>query len=223
MTEKDIRPIPKYIIEKIRILDKKYCPATNGHLRYYAYLAIWHKELVKVTVAVRHKYNKWYYKQCAVHGIDTEECLVKDMAYSYIGGYYVGWFEQGLTNYPKWYESPDWGYSQDKYFDPYAVVVNKEVALKIPEFKYSAIELYHDQDVLQYLRRYRQYPQIEYLTKLGFEKFTDSKMILSLVGKDKRFIKWLIQNKADLLNHSYDISVVIRAYKQYKPLDRLQS
>lgn len=54
MTEKDIRPIPKYILRLIEREDKKEFPTPNKQLRFYAYLAIWHKELIKVTVAVKH-------------------------------------------------------------------------------------------------------------------------------------------------------------------------
>ena len=48
MTEKDIRPIPKNILKRIRKLDGKYYPGPDGHVRCYAYLTTWRKELVKV-------------------------------------------------------------------------------------------------------------------------------------------------------------------------------
>ena len=60
MTDKDIKPIPKYILEKIKRKDKQLCPEQKGHFRFYAYLAVWKKELVKVTVAVRNYHKKWY-------------------------------------------------------------------------------------------------------------------------------------------------------------------
>ncbi len=105
MTEKDIKPIPKYILEKIRRKDKQYCTQQKGPVRFYAYLAVWRKELVKITVAVRNYRKQWYYKQVAVHGINTEICYVKDMKYSYYSGmrFQVGWYDQGLQSYRKWY------------------------------------------------------------------------------------------------------------------------
>lgn len=54
MTEKDIRPVPKYILKKIEREDAHRFPVPEKQVRFYAYLAIWKKELVKVTVAVRH-------------------------------------------------------------------------------------------------------------------------------------------------------------------------
>ena len=82
MTEKDIKPIPQSILKEIYKRDLKIDPWQTSIVRYYAYLAIWKKELVKVTVAVSTIQNKhWAYKQVAVHGIHTPICFVRDMEY----------------------------------------------------------------------------------------------------------------------------------------------
>ena len=46
----------------------------------------------------------------------------------------------------KWYEC------EDKYFNPYARLVNIEYVYKFEQFKYSACELYKGEDVIKYLR-----------------------------------------------------------------------
>lgn len=117
-------------------------------------------ELVKVTVAVRHHYKQWLYKQVAVHGLNSKECFVKDMVFYYIAGYQVGWYEQGLQKSERWYESTAWGRADDKYFDPFAPIVNREYLDKFPEYKYSVVNLYRGVDILKYLLYYKQYPQI---------------------------------------------------------------
>ena len=147
----DIKPIPKYIIAKIKQADKKRNPSPNGVKRFYSYYATWNNELVKVTVAVRHRYNTWLCKQVAVHGIDTDICLVKDMDYYYISGYVVGWFEEGVSKEPKAYEGNWWIYD-GKFFDPYAPIVNADYPLRFQEFKYSAVDLYTGDDKLKYLQ-----------------------------------------------------------------------
>lgn len=218
-----IKPIPKYIVEKIKKLDKKANPNPNGNTRYYAYLTTNDKELVKVTVAVRHKYTKWHYKQCAVHGVHSDECFVKDMALFYVCGYTVGWFAEGLTKYPKWYEDEEWGEADDKYFDPCAPVVNKEYIAKFPEYKYSAYEQYEGADILQYLRLYGKYPQTEYIVKLGLSRYVKSKQILDKAAKDKKFRKWLSTNRKELVKDHYYIQTVLIAYKKNKPLQEVQA
>lgn len=224
MTEKVVKPVPKYILAKIKRLDRKYCPAPQGHVRCYAYLAVWKKELVKITVAVKHYRRQWYCKQVAVHGLDSEKCLVKDMEYCYFTGmgFRFSWYEEGLQKYETWFER-GWCYAYDKYYDPYAQIVNPDCIDRLPEFRYCAHKLYHGGNLFKYLRLYRQYPWLELLMKLGFEKIAMSTTILKRCGTDKTFCKWLIANKALLQSRYYYIDVILRAYKTKQPLQRLQS
>lgn len=217
-----IKPIPKYIVERIKKADQKDYPSPSGRTRFYSYLTKNDKELVKVTVAVRHQYKKWYYKQCAVHGIHSEDCFVKDMYFHYVSGYVVGWYEEGLSKVRKWYEG-GWWEQYDKLCDPYAPVVNKEYLAKFPEYKYSAYDLYGGCDVLQYLRTYEKYPQTEYLVKLGFQNYAQSKQLLNMVAKDKQFRKWLSNNRKELNSDLYYISTIIQAYKKKEPLKEVQT
>ena len=176
MTEKDIRPIPKNILKRIRKLDGKYYPSPDGHVRCYAYLTTWKNELVKVTVAVKHRYKKWYCKQVAVHGLDSDKCFVKDMEYCYCAGmgFRFGWYEEGLQKYQQWYER-GWCWAYDKYYDPFAEIVNPHFIDRLPEFSYSAYKMYQGCNIFKYLRLYRQYPQLEMLMKLGFSRIALSR------------------------------------------------
>ena len=160
MKVEKIKPVPKYIVERIKRYDKENLTCAPGHTRFYSYLTKNDGELVKVTVAVRHHYKQWLYKQVAVHGLNSKECFVKDMVFYYIAGYQVGWYEQGLQKSERWYESTAWGCAEDKYFDPFAPIVNREYLDKFPEYKYSVVNLYRGVDILKYLLYYKQYPQI---------------------------------------------------------------
>ena len=224
MKDTYIRPIPKYILNKIRKRDNENYPNPDGHVRCYAYLTTWKNELVKVTVAVKHRYKKWYCKQVAVHGLNSEKCFVKDMEYCYCAsmGFRFGWHEEGLQKYKNWYER-GWCWADDKYYDPYAELINPYFIDSLPEFKYSAYKLYEGCNIFKYLRLYRQYPQLELLMKLGFTRIAMSTTILKRCGNDKAFCKWLIANKALLQSRHYYIDVIIRAYKTKKSLEKLQS
>jgi len=217
-----IKPVPKYIEKRIKIKDIKLYPNGSGNTRFYAYLTKNDKELVKVTVAVRNRYKKWYCKQVAVHGIHSEICFIKDIVYYYIAGYVVGWFDEGLSKTRKWFESNEWDFQDDKSFDPFAPVVNKEYLGKFPEYKYSASEIYNGVDILQYLRLYEEFPQIEYLTKAGFQGYAKSKQLLRKISKDKKFRKWLINNRKTIFSNHYYISTILTAYNKNKPLAEIQ-
>lgn len=220
-----IKPIPKYIEKKIRLLDKKNCTEQKG-LRFYAYLTKIDKELVKITVALRNKTKKVVLlKQVAVHGVSSQDCYVKDLEYCYLGvyAYKVGWYEEGIKykydirpyyNDGKWYSAPS------KYYNVYATVVNLEYALKFKEFQYSAIELFKPICPIRYLRLYKEFPQLEMMAKFGFNTLATSRMILRKVGKDKKFAKWLIRNKDKLGGiNSYNVTPVIKAYNNQTDVD----
>ena len=213
-----IKPIPKYILKKIKLYDDKMKSSQPGRNRFYSYLTKNDGELVKVTVAVKEARKKWYCKQVAVHGVRSDKCFVKDMNYTYIGGYSVGWHAEGLTTYPKWYECGEWGYTTDDLFDPYAPIVNRDYIARLSEYKYSAVDRYTGIDVLKYLRTYEEFPELEYLTKLGLHNIALSKQILRLCRKDKKFRKWLANNRQDIVLSDYYVSSIIKAYKTGKPI-----
>lgn len=217
-----IKPIPQYILARIKKRDKEAHIYSQGKTRFYSYLTTNDKELVKVTVAVKYKDGNWYYKQCAVHGIHSDKCLAKDIACFYMCGYTVGWFDEGLQKRPKWYEDGEWYWNDDKLFDPFAPIVNKEYIAKFPEYKYSAYELYSGEDILQYLRIYEKYPQAEYLVKLGLMEYAKNKQILKKAGEDKRFRKYLSANRKEIKSNLYYISTVLQAYQKNKPLAEIQ-
>ena len=106
MTEKDIKPIPKYILRMIEREDKKEYPLPSKQLRFYAYLTKYRGELVKVTVAVKHYRKKLYCKAVAWHGVHSPVCFVKDLEYCYCGsmGFRVGWYGEGIQKERRWYE-----------------------------------------------------------------------------------------------------------------------
>ena len=217
-----IKPIPKYIEKKIKAMDRTY--PVRGRTRFYAYLTKNDGELVKVTVAVKEKKNKWCCKQVAVHGVHSDNCYVKDMEFTYVGGYIVGWYAEGFGKHKPWYEDGYWGWTDDKLFDPYAPIINREYILEhFPEYKFSAIDRFTGVDIFKYLRLYEQYPQIEYLTKLGLHNLAMSKQILKLCGQDKRFCKWLAQNRSTLNKSSLYIPVVLQAYKKNQNVLELQT
>ena len=218
-----IKPIPKYIEQRIKKRDLKDLPVQNSYTRYYAYLAKNDGELVKVTVAVRNYRGGWYCKQVAVHGVHSERCYVKDLMRCYIGGFHTGWHAEGLYKHKKWYEDGEWGWNYDKELDPYAPVVNMEFIGKFPEYKYSGYQFYMRHNVLQYLRIYEQFPQAEYLVKLGLCCLAMRKKILRKIETDKPFRKWLSAHREELKDPTLYVPSILTAYKTGKPVAEIQA
>ena len=219
-----IKPIPKYIKKLIHKIDLERYPAQDGIVRFYSYLTKNDGELVKITVAVKTKYKThWHCKQVAVHSINSARCFVKDMCFYYISGYHVGWFEEGLTRTPKWYESSDWGWAEDKYFDPHAKLVNKDFVAKSSEFKYSAFNLADGDRIIQYLRTYKQFPVTEYLLKLGLSRYVKGTILLKRLTKNKDFRKWIARHRDELLKDFYYTNTIFKAFKENRSLVEIQA
>ena len=220
-----IRPIPKKIEKRILAYDAEH--ADNKGLRFYAYLTTIRRELVKITVAVRNKGKRAkLIKQVSIHGVYSDKCLVRDIEYNYMGGYRVGWFEEGIRypyNMPPYYNDGKWYPVEYKYFNPWAPVINPKFALSLPKFRYSAVDIQDPPCIVTYLRTYLKYPQLEYLVKAGLGKFADSKLILEKIGQDKSFRRWLMANREELIHNYYYVDVVLRAYRTGKPLATLQA
>ena len=219
-----VKPIPKYILAKIKREDKVSYHVHAGNQRFYAYLATWKKELVKITVAVKEHKGKWYCKQVAVHGLRSPNAIVKDVEYFFLGGYVVGWHDLGLYKNRKAYEDGKWYSCERKYFDMYAPVVNLEYLERFPEYKYSVYQNYPGSEIFRYLRFYEEYPQAEYLIKSGLKAYALSKTLVRQMQKDKSFHKWLIANRDfKMTQGGYYCHVLLKAYKQNLDLKNLQA
>ena len=70
MTEKDIRPIPKYIRNGYGNLTANTIQFLMVSVRCYAYLTTWKNEAYEVTVAVKHR-QKVVLQTGRVHGLDS--------------------------------------------------------------------------------------------------------------------------------------------------------
>ncbi len=221
VTEDNIRKIPKYMLDKIKEIDIKQNPKPSGNTRFYTYYTKFKNELCSVTVAVRNHYKKWYCKQVVVHGIHNDKVLLRDIGMT-MGFIKVGWYREGISKYPKWLDY-DWDWNYDKYFQMNtATIVNKEYILTLPEYKYSAINLYNQTDIFKYLRLYEKYPQCEYLVKADLSRYATSKQILQKCSKDKQFCKWLYNNKDEINKKYYYVETLTKAYRSKKSLKDIQ-
>ena len=219
-----LKPIPKYIAERIRRLDVKSNPQPSRYLRFYSYLSLWkRKELIKITVAVKHYRKKLYMKAVAVHGVHASRCYVKDLEYNHFSsmGFRVGWYSEGIQKYEKWFER-GWCWADDKYYDPYAPIVNLELIDKLPEYKYSAYKQYGYHDIFKYLRTYEKYPQAEMFVKFGLSKYALSKQLLEKTAKDKQFRTWLIKRRGELTSGYFYVSTILHAYRSGRSLKDTQ-
>ena len=214
-----IKPIPKTIVATIKREDKKHYKTPCGNTRCYSYLATWKKELVKITVAVKHYKEQWYCKQVAVHGLRSTNALVKDVEFFTVAGYVFGWHDIKACSRKKYWEDGKWYSCNGKYFDMFAPCVNLDYLERFPEYQYSEYKNAHFTEILGYLRLYEEFPEAEYLIKSGLKYYATSKTILRQIRKDKSFHKWLVVHRdSDMENGRYYCNSILYAYKYNLPL-----
>ena len=213
MNDINIKPIPKYIIKKIKNLDKN---TYFSNIRFYCYLTTIKKQLMKITVACKNYEGQWFCKQVAIHKVNGNKCLVKDISYS-IMGFYVNWYDENISKGTNGYDGR-WVEAEPKYFDPNAPILNKKYALKFEKYKYSVADKYPYPDLLKYLEIYEEFPEVEYLIKMGLYHLATKKTLLKKLKKDKQFRKWISKN-ADILKNEYgnypyfSTAIILYAYK----------
>ena len=223
ISKKDIKLTPKYMLEKIKKIDLKRCKEQTAQKRFYAYLAYWKKQLVKVTVAVRTKYNRWQCKQVAIHFLRSNLSYVKDLIFYPIWGYQVGWYDLGYDKKEKFYEDGQWYENDTNLFDPPAPIVNLDFLERFQEYKYSEYKNVPTANIFSYLHLYEEYPECEYLLKSGLNHYALYKTILRQIRKDKSFHKWLMAHKDYYMSNGYYYcKVLLKAYKKNLPLRSLQ-
>ena len=218
--EKHIKPIPDSLLKRLEKIDSE----SLEKIRFYRYYTIFNRELCMVYVAAKTYRRKRYFKQVAVHGIHSPECLVKDIEYSWCSmyGFKVGWYAEGLAKQKTWYETSYWCTAEDRFYKPSSELINPEFPLKLKNYKYSAIDKYTNEDKLQYLRIYEKYPKVELLVKAGLSLFATRKTIVEKLSEDKNFGKWMFKNKEELAKKHFYINALNKAYKLNKPLTEVQ-
>lgn len=221
MDKINIKSIPKYIIKKIKNKDKN----AFRDVRFYCYLTTIKKELAKITVACKYYEGQWFCKQVAVHIMNSKDCFVKDLNYSLMG-FYVNWYDKNITKGKNGYDGT-WKKAEYGYFDPDAIIVNKKYALKFEKYKYSVADKYPYPDLLKYLEIYEEFPEVEYLMKMGLYHLATKKTLLKKLKKDKLFRKWISKN-ADILKNEYgdypyfSTTIILYAYKNHISLFEAQ-
>lgn len=225
MTEKDIKPIPKYIMDEIYKRDIKIHPWQESMVRYYAYLTIWKKELVKVTVAVTTQKKQWCCKQVAVHGVNSSKLRQRHGIQLFRLRLSRRLVHGRIAAYQKRFEDGKWYTADTKYYDPYAPLINRSVIAKIPEYRYSAYQHYSGRDIISYLRIYSRFPQTEYMLKNGLCAYAENITLLKKFAKDKKFCQWFIRHRKELAlpyGNTYNITTIREAYKTDSPLKEVK-
>ena len=181
--------------------------ATALSITYYSVLE-WHKgELVSRVFATRKRKGELRVKE--VVRKTYKDNISKDIYFYYVSGYSVIWDEEDAIRKPWAYATSDW-FPDEKELGMYTQCINPEELYK-DKYKYCGYTPAQG-SLMAFLAMYEKNPEIEYFGKLGVKA---SKSLINK-AKDKKFVKWLIENQEDAkkygpkeilyaYNHNYKI------------------
>ena len=201
-----LEPMPKMVIDEIN------SEIFNHSQRYVAYLEKFGKEVI---------YRVWAYRRTKTYGLQHREVmrailgeeglLYRDMYLNYCGGYKVV-YKSSRGSSSNWYGYTYYAYDENDFGKwiwtdkvGVAIKVLNEELLQETNFKYSGYN--GNGNFLEWMRVYKEYPQVEFLGKLGYEP---SKKLLKKAAKDKAFCKYLA--KTDPHNN---INAIIYSYNHH--------
>lgn len=215
-----IKDIPqKY--KKIIITDYKKT-TENNITKYYSYLTKFNKTIAKITVAIKKHKNNYLIKQVAIHTLDGQ-AYARDMSFNYISGYTTYWYNEIDPENKIDYSLKEWYKCDYKWFNPYSKLININFLDEYDEYKYSCYNQKKDlNDILKFLRFYKQYPEVEILMKLDLEAYSLKTTLLKKLHNDKTFRKYIFKNK-DLINKIRPRTTsIITAYNKNKKIEEIE-
>ena len=169
-------------------------------------------------------YRVWAYKTTKKKGqqhrevirslVGKPQLIYRDMYLTQMGGYKVV-FEPSSSYSNSWYGYAYYSYSEADFGKWYvddkigvAIHILNMDMLKNTKFKYCGYQ--GNGDFLDWMRTYIEYPEVEFLGKLGFPP---SKKLLKKAAKDKAFCKYLSRvnpnNNINAICYAYDHNMTI--------------
>lgn len=190
--------------------------------RFYKFLTLNGDDVEIHTVACR--YGKGHYatrpvcvKEVAQASVDSERIFTRDVAFMQMSVYSVDWSKEGLTRCPEW-SSRGWfgnGYtaSSPMWKIQGKPVINPELLQQTERFKYCAWQPSCG-DILDYLKCYAKHPRIELLVKSGIEWMSCKTGFVMQIEKDKRLMRFVMDNIQDIKKYRYGIDAIRMAYSR---------
>ena len=188
--------------------------------RFYKFLTLEGADVEVRTVACR--YGKGHYairpvfmKEVHRCSVDTTRMFVKDVCYHHMSGYVVDWSREGLSKVPEWHANGWFGIGYQASSHIWKIrdrpVINPEVLQQTERFKYCAWQPSCG-DILDYLKVYAAHPRVELLVKAGLEVMGCKSGFVAQIEKDKRLMRFVMDNIASIKEFRYGVDIIRLAY-----------
>ena len=214
------KPLPAAAMRRILAFDRAKGYGPGGMLanrnRFYHYLTQSGSDVQIRTVAVKAARNNKQpmVKEVVRSSVDDPWIHVHDLAFLQMSGYFVDWAPEGFSELKHWAYGRRWDaspYALRCMWKIYAPVVNPELVKRTRRFKWSAWDPASGH-ILDYLKVYKEHPEIELLSKCGLGRFCTKPSIIRKLNDDRNFRKFFMQN-AEVIRET-GVDVILKAYSK---------
>lgn len=198
---------------------KKYAETNESNYGFAGWIRNWGDEIVLHIYAYRRRKNKPTDLREVIRICPSEEGMIqRDMYLTPMSGWRVI-FKPERKHSANWYgynyytiDESEWGkwHWQDKCGISYQILNLEEIEKS--RYKYSGYSEELNTGLIEYLRLWIEYPEVEYFGKAGI---APSKALIKKAKKDRDFITWLRRTPEI---ESYNPQSIIYAYDHKKPL-----
>lgn len=211
--EKEINALKKLKLPINKSTEKIILSEASTNTSYYSLIQKWHGKIIERVFAVRLFRNKPECQEVIRRIEGNKFILIKNLYYSCMGGYRCVWSNSKPTSY-YWNEldRDKWLIAYVNYYNVYVHrLYGLEDLIKLDDtLKYCN---WCDEPIIEYITMYRKYPEIEILSKLGYERLRYNTQVLNKL-KDKKFIKFLWKQSIEEIDiKNVTGQIVLKAYK----------
>lgn len=187
--------------------------AIDSHTEYYSIIQMWRGKIIERVFAVRIFRDKPEFQEVIRRIEGNKMILVKNMYFSQMCGYRCVW----SNTKPAYYlfdlkrEYNEWLYSNIAYYNVFTYsLFTFDDLIKLDEsLKYCN---WGNEPIIEYITMYRKCPEIEIISKLGYKRLRYNSSVLKKL-KDKKFIKFLWNEKDNVDVNYVTGQIVLKAYK----------
>ena len=185
--------------------------------RFYTYLTRNGSDVEIRTVAVKatNKAALPMVKEVVRASVDDPWIHVHDLGFLPIAGYIVDWAPEGFSKVKHWAYGRRWEaapYAPRCMWKIDAPVINPELLKKTRRFRWAAWEPACCDNILDYLKVYREHPEIELLSKSGLGRYCTKVTIVRKLKTDKAFRQFFMQNAETIKRDRIGADVIMKAY-----------
>ena len=175
-------------------------------------------DLEERTIALKsRKDGRVVVKEVIRASVNSKSVWIKDVAFSYMGGWCVDWSPEKVGQKHNWSYEGKWG--REKYsltnnnWKIACPTLNEKAVLAHPRFKYSGYNPMCGWTIA-YLKRYVDNPKLELLSKLGLGRLSNRDKFVERLGKNKAMINFLIQHRAEIEARTCGVDIIQMAFKK---------